>query len=82
MFPRPGRPSICFDLAAKERVLAAEAFGLHMRVNHYYSRIYNSMSKPAAVFDGRKILDHQELLRIGFNVETIGKRLSRTPLNR
>ena len=47
-----------------------------------YSKIYNSMIKPAAVFDGRKILDHQELLRIGFNVETIGKRLSRTTLDR
>lgn len=30
------------------------------------------MAKPAFVFDGRKILDHEALIRIGFHVETIG----------
>lgn len=38
--------------------------------------------KPAYVFDGRKILDHEELQRIGFIVQTIGKRLSRHAPNR
>ena len=36
--------------------------------------MYDSMLKPAFVFDGRKILDHAALSRIGFHVETIGKR--------
>merc|ERR1711892_843625 len=40
-----------------------------------YSRIYNSMTKPAFLFDGRKILDHEQLIKIGFHVETIGKRM-------
>lgn len=35
------------------------------------------MMKPAFIFDGRKILDHEELLKIGFHVHTIGKKLVR-----
>nr|CAG4643109.1 EOG090X03RJ [Ilyocryptus agilis] len=43
-------------------------------VTYDYNRMYNSMLKPAFVFDGRKILDHAALSAIGFHVETIGKR--------
>jgi len=39
-----------------------------------YQRMYDSMLKPAFIFDGRKILDHSALAKIGFHVETIGKR--------
>ncbi|KAH9519864.1 hypothetical protein Btru_071102 [Bulinus truncatus] len=42
-----------------------------------YQRIYNKMLKPAFIFDGRLILNHQKLMEMGFKVETIGKRLSR-----
>lgn len=42
-----------------------------------YRRIYESMAKPAFVFDGRNILDHRALFAIGFNVFPIGK----TPLS-
>jgi UDPglucose 6-dehydrogenase len=38
-----------------------------------YHLIYDSMCKPAFIFDGRNILDHQELYEIGFNVYAIGK---------
>jgi UDPglucose 6-dehydrogenase len=38
-----------------------------------YERIYQSMVKPAFVFDGRNLLDHQKLYEIGFNVYPIGK---------
>ena len=38
-----------------------------------YSRIYESMLKPAFAFDGRLILDHKRLTDIGFQVEAIGK---------
>jgi UDPglucose 6-dehydrogenase len=41
-----------------------------------FERIYQSMKKPAFIFDGRNILDHQKLYEIGFNVYPIGK----TPL--
>lgn len=40
-----------------------------------YQRIYQAMMKPAFIFDGRKILNHEQLQRIGFNVQTIGKRV-------
>ncbi len=35
------------------------------------------MVKPAFLFDGRKMLDHEELGKMGFHVETIGRRLHR-----
>lgn len=38
-----------------------------------YQRVYQSMFKPAYIFDGRLILDHKKLVSIGFQVETIGK---------
>ncbi|XP_076126859.1 UDP-glucose 6-dehydrogenase-like [Alosa pseudoharengus] len=43
-----------------------------------YERIYKAMLKPAFVFDGRRILDglHDQLQNIGFQVETIGKRVN------
>jgi UDPglucose 6-dehydrogenase len=31
------------------------------------------MEKPAFIFDGRNILDHQKLFNIGFNVYPLGK---------
>ena len=39
-------------------------------------RIFDGMAKPAFLFDGRKMLDHQKLMKMGFHVETIGTRLS------
>jgi len=38
-----------------------------------FKRIYNSMVKPAFVFDGRLILDANSLQQIGFEVYVIGK---------
>jgi UDPglucose 6-dehydrogenase len=38
-----------------------------------YKRIYDSMEKPAFIFDGRNLLDHKKLFDIGFNVFSIGK---------
>ncbi|XKL61529.1 hypothetical protein PGB90_008586 [Kerria lacca] len=46
-------------------------------INLDYSNIYYSMKKPAYIFDGRKILDHQDLSLIGFEVFTIGKRIDK-----
>jgi UDPglucose 6-dehydrogenase len=40
-----------------------------------YQRIYDSMAKPAFIFDGRNMLDHQALFDIGFEVYSIGKGL-------
>ncbi len=38
-----------------------------------YQRVYDSMAKPAFIFDGRNMLDHQALFDIGFEVYSIGK---------
>jgi UDPglucose 6-dehydrogenase len=38
-----------------------------------YKKIYDSMEKPAFIFDGRNILDHRLLYDIGFNVFPMGK---------
>lgn len=38
-----------------------------------FERIYRSMKKPAFIFDGRNLLDHKKLYKIGFNVYPIGK---------
>jgi len=38
-----------------------------------YREIYGKMAKPAFVFDGRNILDHDALHEIGFNVFPVGK---------
>jgi UDPglucose 6-dehydrogenase len=41
-----------------------------------WKKIFKSMEKPAFLFDGRNLLDHQGLYEIGFNVYPLGK----TPL--
>ena len=38
-----------------------------------YGRIYDSMVKPAFLFDGRNLLEHKKLYELGFNVYPIGK---------
>uniref|UniRef100_A0A7M4EG29 UDP-glucose 6-dehydrogenase n=1 Tax=Crocodylus porosus TaxID=8502 RepID=A0A7M4EG29_CROPO len=43
-----------------------------------YERIHKKMLKPSFIFDGRRVLDdlHNELQVIGFQIETIGKKIS------
>ncbi|MBU2488556.1 MAG: UDP-glucose 6-dehydrogenase, partial [Proteobacteria bacterium] len=38
-----------------------------------YERIFRDMAKPAFLFDGRNLLDHQALYRLGFQVFPLGK---------
>jgi len=38
-----------------------------------YKKIYNNMKKPAFIFDGRNILNHRNLFKIGFNVYPLGQ---------
>jgi UDPglucose 6-dehydrogenase len=38
-----------------------------------WEKIYDSMEKPAFVFDGRNLLDHERLFKIGFNVYPLGR---------
>jgi UDPglucose 6-dehydrogenase len=39
-----------------------------------YARLISDMVRPAFIFDGRNILDHQRLYETGFNVFALGKR--------
>lgn len=38
-----------------------------------YEKIFATMCQPAFIFDGRNILDHRKLFKMGFNVFAIGK---------
>ncbi len=38
-----------------------------------YKKIYKEMEKPAFIFDGRNLLDHSKLFKIGFEVYPLGK---------
>ena len=38
-----------------------------------YEKIHAAMVKPAFIFDGRNLLNHKLLYKIGFNVYPIGK---------
>ncbi len=38
-----------------------------------FQKIFDGMQKPAFIFDGRNVLDHAALAKIGFNVYPIGK---------
>ena len=38
-----------------------------------YERIYEKMLKPALVFDGRRLLDREQLKSLGFRMYTIGE---------
>jgi UDPglucose 6-dehydrogenase len=40
-----------------------------------YEKIYNSMQKPAFLFDGRNVVDLEKMREIGFIVYSIGKPL-------
>lgn len=39
-----------------------------------YERFYSKMNKPAYIFDGRNLLDENNLTRIGYNYVRIGKK--------
>jgi UDPglucose 6-dehydrogenase len=39
-----------------------------------YGRLFESMEKPAFLFDGRGRLDHRSLFETGFNVHAVGKK--------
>lgn len=39
-----------------------------------YRKIFDLMDKPAFIFDGRNILDHEKLFKIGFSVYPLGQK--------
>eukprot|EP00597_Dinobryon_sp_UTEXLB2267_P003497 CAMPEP_0170071356 /NCGR_PEP_ID=MMETSP0019_2-20121128/9320_1 /TAXON_ID=98059 /ORGANISM="Dinobryon sp., Strain UTEXLB2267" /LENGTH=452 /DNA_ID=CAMNT_0010279897 /DNA_START=85 /DNA_END=1443 /DNA_ORIENTATION=+ len=63
--------------SAMEAATGAHAIALMTEWDEFvsldYHKIYELMSKPAFIFDGRNILPHEELRKIGFEVYAIGK---------
>lgn len=57
--------------AGCDAIAVLTEWGLYAKLD--YRKIYRSMVKPAFIFDGRNILDHRGLHKIGFNVFPIGK---------
>merc|ERR1711918_57321 len=45
-----------------------------------YQKVYDSMQKPAFIFDGRNIIDIPKCQAIGFNVWAVGKALNSMPI--
>jgi UDPglucose 6-dehydrogenase len=45
-----------------------------------YKKIFDSMTKPAFIFDGRSLLDHEKLQEIGFTVWAVGKDMKKKAL--
>jgi UDPglucose 6-dehydrogenase len=52
-------------------LLILTGWDLYRRLD--FKKIYRSMVKPAFLFDGRNIIDHNKCFTIGFNVYPIGK---------
>ena len=68
---------VCFEsdpyIAAKDAHAVAIMTEWPQFAELDYERIYDSMAKPAFIFDGRNILAHKQLYEMGFNVYAIGK---------
>ena len=54
-------------------LLILTGWDLYRRLD--FKKIYRSMVKPAFLFDGRNIIDHNKCFTIGFNVYPMGNRL-------
>jgi UDPglucose 6-dehydrogenase len=68
---------VTFELDPYRAAEGAHAIAILTEWDRYkaldYERIYQSMVKPAFIFDGRNLLDHKALYQLGFNVYAIGK---------
>jgi UDPglucose 6-dehydrogenase len=66
-----------FDKTPEEAVDGAHAIVILTEwdefKNYKYDQFYTKMMKPAFLFDGRNLLDHVGLTKIGFEVHAIGK---------
>ncbi len=60
-----------------EAVRGADAIAIMTEWDLYkeldYKKLYDSMRKPAHLYDGRNILDHSKIKEIGFDTHVIGK---------
>jgi UDPglucose 6-dehydrogenase len=73
------RDTITISEDAKSSAAGAHAICLLTEWDEFksydYQAVYDSMVKPAFIFDGRNVLDHGALREIGFIVYALGKPL-------
>ncbi|HLP42284.1 MAG TPA: nucleotide sugar dehydrogenase [Fibrobacteria bacterium] len=71
------KSGVAFELDPYKAAHGAHAIAVMTEWKLYteldYERIFASMCQPAFIFDGRNILDHRKLFKLGFNVFAIGK---------
>lgn len=69
--------AVCYEADPYKATENAHACAVLTEWDEYrnldYARIFDSMVKPAFLFDGRNHLDHAALHALGFNVYSIGK---------
>lgn len=74
-----GSPNVEFATSAAQAAAGAHALLVLTEWDEFrtldFEAIYDSMVKPAWIFDGRSLLDHAKLRQIGFKVYSIGKPL-------
>ncbi len=72
-------PNVEFATSAAQAAVGAHALLVLTEWDEFreldFEAIYESMVKPAWIFDGRSLLDHAKLRKIGFKVYSIGKPL-------
>jgi UDPglucose 6-dehydrogenase len=75
--PGADNPLLSVASSAYEAAQGAHALAVATEWDEFksldFTRIYEAMSKPAFVFDGRNILDLEKLRAIGFRASGIGK---------
>jgi UDPglucose 6-dehydrogenase len=72
-------PNVEFATSAAQAAKGAHALLVLTEWDEFraldFEAIYQSMVKPAWIFDGRSLLDHAKLRQIGFKVYSVGKPL-------
>lgn len=72
-----GAGKVVFEIDPYKAAQGAHALAIMTEWADYsqldFERIFASMVKPAFIFDGRNILDHNALFELGYNVYAIGK---------
>merc|ERR1711924_355392 len=78
--PRPGKESMeSIEIEEDPYVCCAGAHAIailtewDMFKKLDYQKIYAAMQKPAFIFDGRDVVDHAAMRKIGFEVWAVGK---------
>ena len=74
-------PDVTVHKTVESAILGAHALVVITEWDEFktydYHSVFAKMQKPAFIFDGRNILDHDALEKIGFHVHAIGKRNKR-----